>query len=198
MLHVALIVVDVQNDFCPGGSLAVPSGDKVIAPLNKMIAFAKKKGWLVIASRCWHPETTNHFKKDGGIWPVHCVQGSHGAEFHPKLRVKDDATIVSKGTKPREEGYSAFDGFVENDGCPLRPFLRNRGIDTIYIGGLATDYCVKATALGGVQNFFETIVIVDACRAVNLKDGDDTRAFAEMREKSVSLLNIAEVLARNA
>ena len=115
----ALILVDVQNDFCPGGSLAVPNGDEVVWPLNEMIAYALKNDWLIIASRDWHPAVTKHFKDYGGIWPIHCVQNTHGAEFHRNLLISSD-TIISKATQADEDGYSAFEGKTD--------FLKNTNI----------------------------------------------------------------------
>jgi len=188
----ALILVDVQNDFCPGGSLAVPNGDEVVWPLNEMIAYALKNDWLIIASRDWHPAVTKHFKDYGGIWPIHCVQNTHGAEFHRNLLISSD-TIISKATQADEDGYSAFEGKTK-DGKNLADFLEEYKVDEIYIGGLATDYCVKASALDAVKNGFKTKLLLDACRAVNINPDDGDKAIEEMRKASVVISTTKEVI----
>ncbi|HYE14451.1 MAG TPA: isochorismatase family protein, partial [Pyrinomonadaceae bacterium] len=132
----ALIVVDVQNDFCPGGSLAVERGDEVVAPLNRLMEEFLSRGDVVVKSRDWHPAETKHFAKYGGTWPVHCVQGTRGAEFHPSLLDDPRIEVVSKGLGD-EDCYSAFDG------TGLAEMLRSRGVREVWVGGLATDYCVK-------------------------------------------------------
>lgn len=191
----ALLVVDVQNDFCPGGSLAVSKGDEVVKPLNKIMAYAKKNGWLVAASRDWHPKITKHFAKYGGLWPVHCVQNTRGANFHPKLerRYLDKLCIISKGFRPDEDAYSAFDG--ENPlGVTLEKFLKNNGIKELCVGGLATDYCVKASALDAAKKGFKVYLLLDACRAVNLKKGDEEKAIREMKKAGVIITTTKEVM----
>lgn len=169
----ALIVVDVQNDFCPGGSLAVERGDEVVAPLNELIEEFLSRGDLVVKSRDWHPSRTKHFTAYGGTWPVHCVQNTRGAEFHPDLFDDPRVHIVSKGTGD-EDNYSAFDG------TDLASLLRSHGVEEIWVGGLATDYCVKNTVLDAVRQGFRVVAVADAMRAVNLKPGDEERALAEM------------------
>lgn len=186
----ALLIVDVQNDFCPGGALAVPNGDEVVKPLNRMVNLAKKNGWLILASRDWHPAVTIHFKDYGGIWPVHCVQNTKGAEFHPDLNATD-AVIISKATRPNEDGYSAFDGKTDK-GDPLDDFLKKNGVEEIYIGGLATDYCVKASVLDAIKRGFTTYLLLDSCRAVNLKPGDGEKAVDEMKLAGVFITNVVE------
>lgn len=171
----ALLIVDVQNDFCPGGALAVPNGDKVVAPLNELIRHAQRNGWLIIASRDWHPEKTAHFEK----WPIHCVQGTKGAKFHPLLNIGCCVTVVSKGVNPGENAYSAFNGRFAN-GLALDEFLKTNGVEIIYVGGLATDYCVKATAIDAAKLGYETYFLLDASRAVNLNPGDEKNARQEM------------------
>lgn len=166
----ALIVVDVQKDFCPGGALAVAGGDEIIAPLNKVIELAKITMTTIFATRDWHPAKTSHFKDFGGLWPVHCVQDTEGAKFHPDLDVDGKIIIVSKGMGDGEDAYSGFAGKASNR--TLREMLGEYGVTTVYVAGLATDYCVKATAIDAAKFGFRTFLIDDCCRAVNQKDGD--------------------------
>ena len=185
----ALVVVDVQNDFAdPNGSLSVAGGERVVERVNDEIAMAVGAGATVAFTQDWHPETTPHFAKDGGIWPVHCVAGSWGAELHPGLRAPDDAPRVRKGTRG-EDGYSGFTmrDPVSGETSPtaLEGLLRDRGIQRLVVTGLATDYCVKATAIDGVRLGFETAVLVDAIAPVDLEPGDGARALEEMRDAGV-------------
>ena len=175
----ALIVVDVQNDFCPGGSLAVPGGDAVVPVLNAYMERAHAAGVPVFASRDWHPAHTLHFQAEGGPWPPHCVQGTHGAEFHPDLRLPEGATVVSKGMSERDEGYSAMEALTP-EGRSLADILRERGVTRVYVGGLATDYCVRATVLDARKAGLDTYVLVDASRPVDVAPGDGERALKEM------------------
>jgi len=187
----ALLVVDVQNDFADAkGSLYVRQGERVVPVVNEEIAFALEGGALVVYTQDWHPEVTPHFQKDGGIWPVHCVAESWGAEFHPDLRVVADAPVIRKGADGRD-GYSAFSvrdprsGDVE--ATRLESLLRERGIETIAIAGLATDYCVVETVLDARRLGHRTIVIEPAVRAVDLQAGDGERAFRRIREAGAEL-----------
>ena len=177
----ALIVVDVQNDFCPGGALAVARGDQVVAPLNKLIAEFLERGEPVFKSRDWHPEKTAHFTAYGGTWPVHCVQNTPGAEFHPQLIDDLHIRVISKGLGD-EDTYSAFDG------TDLALQLRRLGIEEVWVGGLATDYCVKHTVLDGLKEGFRVKALEDAMRPVELKSGDGERALAEMRNAGAEIL----------
>ena len=170
----ALVVVDVQNDFCPGGALAVERGDEVVAPLNRLIEEFLRRGEPVYKSRDWHPPQTRHFADHGGTWPVHCVQGTRGAEFHEALLDDPRVRVVSKGLGD-EDNYSAFDGTA------LAEDLRREGVREVWVGGLATDYCVKQTVLDALRAGFRVRALPDAMRAVNLQPGDDQRALAEMR-----------------
>jgi nicotinamidase/pyrazinamidase len=170
----ALIVVDVQNDFCPGGALAVAQGDEVVAPLNKLIEEFLERGEPVFKSRDWHPEKTRHFAAYGGTWPVHCVQRTKGAEFHPELIDDMHIRVISKGLGD-EDSYSAFDG------TDLALQLRRLGVEEVWVGGLATDYCVKNTVLDALKAGFRVKALANAMRAVELKPGDGERALAEMR-----------------
>lgn len=193
----ALLIVDVQNDFCPGGALPVTDGDKVVEPINKMIEYAHKNGWLVVASRDWHPRVTSHFKDYGGRWPVHCVQNTKGAEFHPDLKYTD--IIISKGFLKDEDAYSGFDGFLTlRDETisreSMQEFLKRIFITEVYICGLATDYCVKATALDAIKHGFKTTVVLDACRAVNINPEDGDKAVEEMDKAGAFVALTQEVL----
>lgn len=176
----ALLIVDVQNDFCPGGTLAVAHGDRVVPVINHLMARFE----LVIASKDWHPAGSIHFQR----WPPHCVQGTRGAELHPDLRQEAIAQLFLKGTRDKDDGYSAF----EATNLDLAGYLREQQVDELYLVGLATDYCVKATALDAVQAGFATTVIRDAVAAVEVQPGDEARAFAEMAAAGVRLLGSNE------
>ena len=175
----ALIVVDVQNDLCPGGTLAVPEGDAVVPVLNAYLARAAAAGMPIFASRDWHPPRTAHFAAFGGPWPEHCVQGTPGAAFHPDLRLPTSAQIVTKGTSQDDTGYSAFDGLLP-DGRDLATALRAAGVTRVLVGGLATDYCVRATVLSAREAGFAAVWLRDASRPVEVQPGDGARAEAEM------------------
>ncbi len=175
----ALIIIDVQNDFCPGGSLAVTGGDEVVAVLNQYIERFTRAKLPIFATRDWHPENTRHFKTHGGLWPPHCTQGTPGAEFRADLALPDDAVIVSAGMAPDEEGYSGFEGRDKN-GVGLADLLRARAVERVFVGGLATDYCVKETVLDALRRGFKAVLLEDAVRGVNLRPNDSERAIAEM------------------
>lgn len=170
----ALIVVDVQNDFCPGGALAVAHGDEVVAPLNKLMKEFLDRGEPVYKTRDWHPNTTKHFTDYGGTWPVHCVQNTRGAEFHPDLLEDSRITVISKGFDESADGYSGFDG------TELAQSLREQRVDEVWIGGLATDYCVKETVLDARKEGFEVKALADVMRPVNLNPADGGKALEEM------------------
>lgn len=189
----ALLIVDVQNDFCPGGALAVNEGDQVIPPLNEAAAAVAQRGGLVLASRDWHPRQTKHFAEFGGKWPVHCVQGTEGAAFHPNLRLPEGTMIISKGTGTEDDGYSAFEGHTDS-GETLDAVLRKHGIKRLLVGGLATDYCVRASALDALKHGYEVIVLTDAIRGVDLQPGDSERALQEMQSAGAHLMTTAEAL----
>ena len=180
----ALLVVDVQNDFCPGGSLPVEQGDAVVGPLNQYMARCAAAGTPVFASRDWHPPETRHFRAQGGPWPSHCVRDTPGAEFHPDLRLPEDASIVTKGTDPKDDGYSAFEG-VDSDERPLAEALLARGVDRLHVGGLATDYCVRASVLDARRHGFDVVLLLDAIRGIDARAGDVARALDEMLRAGV-------------
>ena len=178
----ALIVVDVQNDFCPGGTLAVAHGDEVVEPLNELIDEFLERGDPVYKSRDWHPPTTKHFEKYGGTWPVHCVQNTKGAEFHPALRDDPRIHVISKGIGDTD-CYSAFD---ETD---LAAQLHEQGVEEVLVGGLATDYCVKSTVIAAIDNGFKVKALKNAMRGVELQPGDSDRAIEEMRAAGAQIVS---------
>ena len=172
--NAALIIVDVQNDFCPGGALPVADGDKVVPALNAYIMKFRNEGAPVFATRDWHPRDHISFKENGGIWPQHCIQGSAGAQFHAGLNLSGDIEVVSKGTDPKDEAYSGFQG------TNLTARLKHRGVKILYIGGLATDYCVKQTALDALKQGFEVFFLEDASRGVDVNPGDSKKSINDM------------------
>lgn len=182
----ALVIVDVQNDFCPGGALAVPYGNRVVEPLNLAAAYFTGSGLPVIASRDWHPPITSHFKEYGGVWPPHCVQDTSGAAFHPDLNLPDGTLIVSKGDSPDSDSYSAFDG-RDLRGILLGDILTELEVQHLYIGGLATDYCVKTTVLDALNAGFEVTLLSDAIAGVDVVPGDSENAREEMVRAGASL-----------
>jgi len=175
----ALLIVDLQNDFCPGGSLAVPDGDAVVPVLNRCIELFQARNLPIFASRDWHPAQTSHFQAYGGAWPPHCVQGTHGAAFHPGLILPPNTVILSKGLDPQSDAYSAFQAETEN-GLPFLCLLQELGVDHLYVGGLATDYCVRASVLDARRYGLAVTLLTEAIRGVNLQPGDAERSMAEM------------------
>jgi nicotinamidase/pyrazinamidase len=187
----ALVLVDVQNDFAdPAGSLSVKGGDQVIPIVNGEIAMATSAGALVVATQDWHPESTPHFAKDGGIWPVHCVADTWGAQLHPDLAVPDDAPRIHKGANG-EDGYSGFTMRDPTTGAEipteLDRLLRDRAIKRVVVVGLATDYCVSATALDAARLGYDTATLTDAIAPVNLQPDDGERALESMRGAGVAM-----------
>ncbi|WP_456321126.1 nicotinamidase [Palaeococcus sp. (in: euryarchaeotes)] len=174
----ALIVVDMQRDFMPGGALPVPEGDRIIPKVNEYIKTFKEKGALIIATRDWHPPNHMSFKEYGGIWPPHCIQNTEGAEFVVKL--PEDAIIISKADKPDKEAYS---GFQDTN---LAELLRERGIKKVYICGVATEYCVKATALDALREGFEVYLLKDAIKGIKKEDEED--ALKELEEEGAKII----------
>lgn len=190
----ALIIVDVQNDFCPGGALAVAGGDEVVPALNPVIERFAGAGLPIIATRDWHPEKTSHFKTHGGPWPVHCVQGTRGAEFHGDLKL-GNAVVLSKGMTADEDSYSGFQA-TDPSGTRLATLLRHQGVERILVGGLATDYCVKHTVLDGLREGFKVVLLGDSIRAVNLEPHDGDLAIDEMvRAGAVKVRDFTEISA---
>ena len=173
----ALLIVDVQNDFCPGGALAVPEGEKVVPLINKLIAEFP----VICASKDWHPTESVHFQK----WPVHCVAGSKGAKFHPELDTNSIDLVLLKGTYNKDNGYSAF----EATNIDFVQWLQTRNITDLYICGLATDYCVKASCLDAVREGFHVYLIEDAIRGVDLQRGDSEKSISDMRDAGVEIID---------
>jgi nicotinamidase/pyrazinamidase len=188
----ALLVVDVQNDFCPGGALGVEGGDTIIPTLNEYIRKFTAAGLPVYATRDWHPEKTTHFEQWGGPWPSHCVAGTKGAEFHPDLELTASMIVVSKGTRPDEDAYSAFQA-RDVEGTPLPKALRLSGVRDIYIGGLATDYCVRATVLDALKEGFRAAFLDDAVRGVDVNPGDSDRALEEMLHAGARAITLTTI-----
>ena len=181
MTKKCLLIVDLQNDFCPGGALPVKDGDKIVEPINKVM----DKFELVIASKDMHPEKTVHFNK----WPVHCVRGTKGSEFHPDLNRGKIDFVFEKGTGNKDDGYSAFEATNKN----LEEFLKENKVDELYVCGLATDYCVKATVLDALKSGFKTFVLTDCIKAVNVNPDDGEKSLKEMQDKGAILIESKEI-----
>jgi len=175
----ALLIVDVQNDFCPGGALAVPGGDVVVDRVNALAQTAP----FVVATRDWHPVDHSSFDAQGGSWPVHCVHGTPGAQLHSGIDMNRIDVVVDKGQTRDTDGYSGFEQ------TNLESILRDHEIDTVHVAGLALDYCVKATALDARSAGFEVVVHRDATRAVDVEAGDGARAVAELRAAGVRVVD---------
>ncbi|MEJ7620840.1 MAG: nicotinamidase [Aquificaceae bacterium] len=171
----ALIVVDMQRDFMPGGALPVQEGDKIIPRLNQYIRLFFERGLPVFFTRDWHPPDHISFKDQGGVWPPHCVQDTEGAKFHPDLYIPpDNRFIISKGTSRDFDAYSGFQGTM------LDQLLKERGIKRVFVGGVATDYCVKNTVLGAINLGYEAFLLLDGIKGVDVKQGDSERAIEDM------------------
>lgn len=179
MTGTALLIVDIQKDFCPGGALGIPEGDLIIPFVNSYLRLFRKYALPIFVTRDWHPPITSHFRKFGGKWPVHCVQDTEGARFHPGMELPPDAVILSKGTSPDRDEYSAFSATTDS-GHPLHRLLNEKQIHTLYIGGLATDYCIRETTLEALKAGLSVTLLEDAVRGVDMEPGDSARATAEM------------------
>ena len=185
----ALLIVDMQNDFCPGGALGIRDGNKIIPAINKYIKIFSEKKLPIFSSRDWHPKKTTHFKEFGGIWPRHCIQNSKGAEFHPKLELPKEAILLYKGMDPEKESYSVFQAQDQN-GMSFLNLLKILGVEEIYIGGLAADYCVKFSAIDALKERFKVKLLVDAIKGVNLKPEDSESAIREMVGSGVKKITL--------
>lgn len=185
----ALIIVDLQNDFLPGGNLAVANGDAVIAPLNQYIDMFAKDRLPVIATRDWHPPDHCSFVAQGGIWPPHCIAGTRGAQFAGSIALPERAIIVSKADRQDKDAYSGFEG------TDLANRLRELEVKRLFVGGLATDYCVLNTVLDGLDNGFEVLLLQDAIRAVNVQPADGQKAVESMKEKGAIPVELAALAA---
>jgi nicotinamidase/pyrazinamidase len=173
----ALLIIDFQNDFTSGGALAVPEGDEIAEPVQRLAQHFDH----VFATRDWHPSDHASFETEGGPWPVHCVQGTHGAELHPAMKDVEVDAVVDVGAERDDEGYSGFEK------SKLADLLRERGIDEVAVVGLATDYCVRASAIDACREGFDTTVVTDAIRAVDVNPGDGERALEDMKEAGARL-----------
>jgi len=187
----ALIVVDVQNDFCPGGALAVPDGDQVVPVLNRWIRRFQEAGLPVVYTQDWHPPDHISFAERGGPWPPHCVQNTPGAQFHPDLVV--EGAVFQKGFESDKEAYSGFAGYLKNGETAagrkgLAEWLKEQGVRRVFVGGLATDYCVRATTLDALAAGFAAMVIAAGSRPVDVQPGDGDRALAEMEGAGAQIL----------
>ena len=189
----ALVLVDIQNDFCPGGALAVPEGDKIIPVVNRLMPLFP----LVFATEDWHPSNHISFKERGGPWPPHCVQQTTGAELHPGIDQTEIDLLLRKATTPDRDAYSGFEASDEM-GRSLDEALKQNGVKTIYVTGLATDYCVRATVLDGLKNGYEVVVVTDAMRAVEVNPGDGERAMEEMSSKGARLITSRDIIQQAA
>jgi nicotinamidase/pyrazinamidase len=176
-----LLIVDVQNDFCPGGALAVPRGDRVVSVINTLM----ERFPVIVASKDWHPHRTVHFDQ----WPVHCVHNSPGAEFHPDLASERIDQVFLKGTGAKDDGYSAY----EATNASLEQYLKDHHVDELYVVGLATDYCVRQSVLDAVARGFKTSVVTDAIAAVDVHPGDGERALKEMQAAGATLVSSADI-----
>ena len=185
----ALVIVDVQNDFCLGGALAVATGDEVARTMTRAALAFSQQGARVYATQDWHPAGHSSFKESGGPWPPHCVQGSHGAEFHPELNLPPDHEIIKKGKDPAVDAYS---GFLDSN---LEERLKAAGVTRVFVGGLATDYCVLNTVLDARRIGFETYLLSDAIGAVDVHSGDGERAIEEMVGAGAKAITLDDVVA---
>ena len=185
----ALILVDIQNDFCPGGALAVDEGDKIVSIVNSLISEFP----LVISTQDWHPPNHISFKEQGGPWPPHCVQGSRGAELHSGLRTDTVAHYFRKASSPGKDDYSEFEG-KDEQGRSLDLVLKSHGVNKLYIVGLATDYCVLETVLDGLKYGYDVYAVSDAMRAVNVSPDDGEKALQRMASAGAHIVTSDEVL----
>jgi len=181
----ALLIIDFQNDFTAGGALAVPEGDRIAGPVKRLAEHFD----FIAATRDWHPPDHASFETQDGPWPVHCVQGTHGADFHPAMEEVDLDAVVDVGQGRNDQGYSGFEK------SELARILRESDVDEVYVCGLATDYCVRASAIDACREGFDVTVVEDAVRGVDVNPGDSERAFADMRDAGARIATSDEVLA---
>jgi nicotinamidase/pyrazinamidase len=191
MVRLALVVVDVQQDFCPGGSLAVRHGDEVVPKLNEVIEAFEKANLPIFFTRDWHPPNHRSFRSQGGVWPPHCVMGTAGAEFHHGLKIPPGSAIVNKASDPSLEAYSGFQG------TDLAEQLKRYHVKELFLGGLATDYCVKESSLDAIRCGFTVNVMKDCVRGVNLRRNDSALALRALAGKGARLVTSAEAIKRS-
>ena len=185
--HSALLLVDLQNDFFPGGALAVPGADVLIPLMNTYIKHFSRQGWSILATRDWHPANHTSFTEQQGAWPMHCVQGSRGAQFHSDLVMPPGMMVISKGTDAKKDARSGFDG------TSLADRLEDLNVHTLFVLGLAADYCLKHTVLDGCKHGFRVVLLTDAAKWVNRKPDDSPKALKEMADAGAFLANIRDI-----
>ena len=188
----ALLIVDVQNDFCPGGALGIPQGGRIVPNINKYIKIFSKNKLPIFSARDWHPVQTRHFYGFGGGLPAHCIQNTHGAKLHPDLKLPKDAIHLYKGMDPRADGDSAFQS-EDISGTALIHLLKIKNITELYISGLATDYCVRLTACDALSRGFKVRILVDAIQGVDLKPNDSENAIKEMVKRGAKKITLKTV-----
>jgi nicotinamidase/pyrazinamidase len=188
----ALLIVDVQNDFCPGGGLAVPGGDRVVPKINNYIRYFTRNKLPILATRDWHPPRSRHFRDFGGTWPVHCIQNTRGAAFHPDLKIPKEAILVYKGMDPQDDAYSGFSA-QDLSGQLLYNLLKKMGVTELFIAGLATDYCVKFTAMDALKNKFKVRILADAIKGVDLKPDDSQSAIKKLTKMGAKKIKISDL-----
>lgn len=188
----ALLIVDLQNDFCPGGSLAVPEGQKIVPVVNKYIQIFWRHKLPIFASRDWHPVKTKHFQDFGGLWPVHCIQNTRGADLHPDLKLPKEAILLYKGMHPQKDSYSVFQAEDRSGTCFLK-LLKLQRVKELYIAGLATDYCVKFSSRDALKQGLKVTLLLDAVRGVDIKPGDSARAIKELVRKGAKKLTLNQI-----
>ncbi len=188
----ALLIVDVQRDFTPGGALPAPDGDRIVPVLNEYARRFAARGLPVFASRDWHPPQTAHFLAFGGPWPPHCVQNTEGAAFHPDLALPDGAHVVSKGMDPVDHGYSAFEAVLD-DGRSLDRALADLAVRRLFVGGIATDYCVRASVLDAAIHGYVPVLLLDAIKGIDVEPGDVDRALDEMARAGARTITLASL-----
>jgi nicotinamidase/pyrazinamidase len=191
----ALLIVDVQNDFCPGGALGVPQGHKIVPAINTYIKIFTKNKLPIFATRDWHPVKTRHFKDFGGIWPVHCIQNSRGAAFNPDLKLPKKAILLYKGMDPEKDAYSSFHA-EDTSGVDLYSWLKRLNVQELCIAGLATDYCVKYTAIDALKHGFKVKILMDAIQGVNLKPNDSEKAIKKITKMGAKKIKLADLLTK--
>jgi len=189
----ALIVVDMQNDFMPGGALPVPNALTIIPTINRYVELFENANATIVFTRDWHPQNHISFKSRGGPWPPHCIQNTYGAELHPDLRAPKSAIIISKAFKEDEEAYSGFKGIELESKRDLNSVLRGRGVKRVFVSGVVTEYCVKATALDAADLSYQVFLLIDAVKGINQPPGSEEQAVIEMLEKGIVLMTTSDI-----
>lgn len=189
----ALIVVDMQNDFMPGGALPVPNALTIIPSVNRYVELFEEKKATIVFTRDWHPEDHISFRSRGGPWPPHCIQNTQGAELHPALRIPRTAVVVSKAFREDEEAYSGFKGVELESKRDLHTILRGREVRRVFVAGVATEYCVRATALDAVDLGYQVFLLIDSVKGIDRPPGSEKRAIDEMLERGVVAITLSDI-----